>query len=99
MDEFITILSVGKPYSFTPEGQTAPMEGCSMYYLPSADLKPNEADGLLGYQPLKETMPVSFYDTARAHGIPCKAKVHYVMRIASGKQVLRIDGIDFTEGK
>ena len=96
MEEKILILSVNKPYSFTPEGSSDVMEGCTMYYL-SADknLKPVETDNGLGYLPLKEKMPVDFYERIKSIGVPCEAKVHYVMRVSNGKNVLKIDGIDF----
>ena len=96
MESLITILSVGAPYNFTPEGSAEPMSGCSMMYIATDKLTPCVNDGgILGYQPLKESMPYDFYARIKEIGVPCIAKAHYVMRNSQGKQVLRIDGIDF----
>ena len=98
-NQIITILSVGKGYSFTPEGGTEPMTGCSMFYCSSDDLSKGleSDDGTLGCVPAKETMPLSFYDRAKENGVPCKAKAQFAMRVKGGKQVLSIVGLDFVK--
>ena len=100
MEEDIYILSVGAGYSFqTQEGKQ--LEGCTMYYVMAGDLKQKEdsESGQLGYAPLKESMPLNFYDRAKANGIPCVARGTFAMRTQSGKQVLKLVGVDFVPAK
>lgn len=99
MEDFITVLSVGKPYDIAPEsGVGEHIVGCTMSYVASGDLSTNHFDeetGTLGYAPLKEKMPVDFYESAKAVGLPALAKVQYGMKASGGKTVLYIKGLDF----
>ena len=100
--EEITILSVGKPYSFKPEGSNDELSGCTMHYITTTSFEPKEDkdNGLLGYIPLKSSMPTTFYERIKENGgAPCKALVTYVMRNKGGQQVLVVDGIDFIPKK
>ena len=38
MKETIIVVSCGKAYSFTPEGQTNELSGCTMHYLMTNDI-------------------------------------------------------------
>ena len=53
----------------------------------------------LGYVPVKERMPVDFYERAKAQGLPATAKVVYGMKNSGGKQTLFIKGLDFVGTK
>lgn len=99
MDEFITVLSCGKPYDIAPEsGVGEHVTGCTMQYVATQDISSNFIDedtGTIGYAPLKERMPVEFYERAKANGLPAVAKVVYGMKSSGGKQTLYIKGLDF----
>lgn len=99
MEDFITILSVGRPYDIAPEsGVGDHVTGCTMSYVTTQDITANNVDeetGTLGYAPLKERMPVEFYEIAKANGLPAVAKVVYGMKSSGGKQTLYIKGLDF----
>lgn len=102
MEEFIYVLSVGKPYDFTPEGQTNSLSGCTMWYISTDDINAKKYDvdtEQLGCTPLKQSMGVDFYNIAKEVGLPAKAKVVYGMKNSGGKQVLYIKGLDFVRGK
>ena len=49
--------------------------------------------------PVKERMPVDFYERAKAQGLPATAKVVYGMKNSGGKQTLFIKGLDFVGAK
>lgn len=96
MKDVITVISLGKPYEFTPEGQSNQLSGCTMYYLMTSDIStPVENDGILGVVPSKESMPIDFYNRAKATGLPCQAEVEFGMKNSGGKTVLYIKGLDF----
>lgn len=99
MEDFITVLSVGKPYDIAPEsGVGEHVIGCTMSYVATQDISSNHVDeetGTLGYTPLKERMPVEFYERAKSQGLPSVAKVVYGMKTSGGKTVLYIKGLDF----
>lgn len=99
MEDFITILSVGRPYDIAPEsGVGDHVTGCTMSYVTTQDIAANHIDeetGTLGYAPLKERMPVEFYERAKANELPAVAKVVYGMKSSGGKQTLYIKGLDF----
>ena len=98
MEEKIIVLSVGKPWAIKDEKtDKISMEGCSMWYLPASDLtKTEDVDsGVIGVQPLKESMGVSFYEVVKKIGLPAVANVTYGMKNSGGKQVLYIKGLDF----
>lgn len=102
MDEFIIVLSVGKPYDIAPENGGDHITGCTMQYVSCQDIsKPyfDEDSGSVGYVPLKERMGVEFYDLAKANGLPAVAKVVYGMKSSGGKQTLYIKGLDFVPVK
>lgn len=71
------------------------MRGTTMYYVHGKSMDAVVHDGVLGLEPTKENMPYDFYDRAKAYGIPCVAKAHFVMRNRQGATVLKIDGLDF----
>lgn len=101
MEDYIIVLGVGKPYDIASEDGSH-ITGCSMSYIATADINTVNADpdsGELGYIPIKERMPVTFYDRASAHGLPAVAKVTYGMKNSAGKQTLYIKGLDFVEKK
>lgn len=101
MEDLIIILSVGKPYDIPNEDGTH-TTGCTMNYIPTQDINvtsENRDSGELGYVPVKEKMPVTFYDNARIHGLPAVAKVTYGMKNSGGKQVLYIKGLDFVDSQ
>jgi hypothetical protein len=101
MEDLVIILSVGKPYDITNEDGTH-TTGCTMNYIATQDINQtseNPDSGELGYVPVKEKMPVTFYDNARIHGLPAVAKVTYGMRNSGGKQVLYIKALDFVGNK
>jgi len=98
MKETIIVVSCGKAYSFTPEGQTAELSGCTMHYLMTNDINtPVDNEGTLGIVPSKESMPTSFYERAKAVGLPCHADVEFGMKNSGGKTVLFIKGLDFVK--
>lgn len=101
MEDLITILSVGKPYDIAPEsGVGDHIVGCTMSYVSTGDVTAAHVDeetGTLGYSPLKEKMPVDFYERAKAVGLPTVAKVQYGMKASGGKTVLYIKGLDFIQ--
>lgn len=100
MEDKIIVLGVGKSYNFkTEEGNV--ISGCKMHYIPAGKFAPaglNE-DETMGYIPLVETMPESFYSRVKDVKFPCVAKVNYVMRNKGGKRVAVIDGLDFINDK
>ena len=94
----VIILSVGC-YDFE-QSDGKRVSGCKVMYYPVGSIDtPLESDRLLGAEPCKETFPLSFFDRAKEVGIPCRAKVTYVMRQSQGKQVLAIGGLDFLPNK
>ena len=99
MEDLITILSVGKPYDIAPEsGVGEHVVGCTMQYVTTGDISASHFDEeteTLGYAPLREKMPVDFYERAKAVGLPTVAKVQYGMKASGGKTVLYIKGLDF----
>lgn len=102
MDEFIYVLSVGKPYDIAPEGGGDHVTGCTMQYVAAQDISAkyfDEDTGTVGYAPLKERMGVEFYDLAKSNGLPALAKVVYGMKSSGGKQTLYIKGLDFVPVK
>ena len=65
--------------------------GCSITYIPSLNKVCNEENKSYGYKPVKESLPEEFInDIAAAGGCPCSAKATFVIRMSSGKQVLKI---------
>lgn len=101
MEDYIIILGVGKPYDISSEDGSH-ITGCSMSYIAAADINAVNADpdsGELGYIPIKERMPVDFYQRAKVHGLPASAKVTYGMKNSGGKQVLYIKGLDFVDSQ
>lgn len=102
MEEFVTVIGLGKPYDFVPDGSTEHLTGCTMWYLPTGDLTTSHEDfdnGFLGYAPLKQTMGVDFYETVKKVGLPCKARVEYGMKSSGGKMALYIKGLNFVPAK
>lgn len=100
MEEKIIILSVGKAWHIKDDNGNVTMEGCTMWYYPAGDLKKIEQeDGVLGCQPVKETVNVNFYERAKEVGLPAVANVVYGMKNSGGKQTLYIKGIDFEKEK
>lgn len=103
MDEFITILSVGKPYDIPPDsGVGEHITGCTMNYIAAQDINVTNFDeetGSLGYVPLRERMPVDFYERAKSVGLPAVAKVVYGMKSSGGKMTLYIKCLDFVGNK
>ena len=90
MEDLIIILSVGKPYDIPNEDGTH-TTGCTMNYITTNNINQTSEDaetGLLGYAPVKERMPITFYDRAKAQGLPAVAKVTYGMKNSAGKQTL-----------
>lgn len=102
MEEKILVLSVGKPYDIAAEDGSH-ITGCSMMYINAADVNVPYADedsGEIGYIPVKERMPVEFYERAKAQGLPSAADVVFGMKNgAGGKRVLYIKGLDFVPTK
>ena len=99
MNALITVLSVGKPYDLPPEtGVGEHTVGCTMSYVSTCDISAtsyDEATGTLGYAPVKEKMPVEFYEVAKAAGLPAVASVEFGMKASGGKNVLYIQKLDF----
>lgn len=95
MDEDVIVLSV-KKYDFT-NGEGEKVSGCTVHYYPAPtfDCAFDQSTGVLGLQPLKATFPLEFYERAKKVGIPCSARVHYVMRNYQGSVKLQVDGLDF----
>lgn len=89
MEEEIIILSC-KQYKID-----GGMSGTTMYYVHGSQLKACEHDNVLGLEPVKENMPYEFFERAKAFGVPCVAKAHFVMKNRQGSTVLKIDGLDF----
>lgn len=101
MEEKILVLSVGKPYDIAAEDGSH-ITGCSMMYINADDVNVPFADadsGELGYTPVKERMPVEFYERAKAQGLPAVANVVFGMKNSGGKRVLYIKGLDFVSTK
>lgn len=95
MDEDVIVLSV-KKYDFTNSGGEK-VSGCTVHYYPAAtfDCVQDDESGVLGLQPLKATFSLEFYERAKKVGIPCSARVHYIMRNFQGSVKLQVDGLDF----
>lgn len=95
--EMITILSVGKPYSIANEATKEFNEGCTIWYTETSDITEKKFDesGLLGHAPVKQTMPVAFYDAAKEIGIPALAEGTFVMRNKGTTMSLVLAGIEF----
>lgn len=99
MEDIIIVLSCGQPYDIASEDGSH-IVGCSMSYITTQDINVVSEDsdsGQLGYGPVKERMPVTFYDRAKTQGLPCKARVTYGMKNSGGKQTLYIKGLDFID--
>lgn len=102
MEEFVIVLSVGKPYNFVPEGSTETLSGATMWYIATDDIKTKKFDPdseVIGCVPLKQNMGVEFYNVVKEVGLPAKARVEYGMKNSGGKQVLYIKGLDFIKDK
>lgn len=99
MEELVTVLSV-KAYSFTND-KGEELKGCTVHYYPCAKFDKKEeinsdgVSGTLGLQPLKCSMPFEFFNDSKKVGIPCMAKVEYVMRNVQGQMVLKPDKITY----
>ena len=95
MEEEVIVLSV-KKYDFV-NGLGKGVSGCTVHYYPAAtfDTVEDVENNILGLQPMKTTFPKEFYEKAKKVGIPCSAKIHYVMRSVQGQKVLKVDGLDF----
>lgn len=102
MKERVIVLSVSKPYDIAMEDGDR-LTGCSMMYINTADVNVpyfDEDSGEIGYIPVKERMPVEFYERAKAQGLPAAADVVFGMKNgAGGKRVLYIKGLDFVPTK
>uniref|UniRef100_UPI00402667F2 hypothetical protein n=1 Tax=Lachnospira sp. TaxID=2049031 RepID=UPI00402667F2 len=101
MEDFVIVLSVGRPYDIASEDGSH-ITGCTMSYIATQDINQiseNPDSGELGYVPVKERMPVDFYERAKAQGLPATAKVVYGMKNSGGKQTLFIKGLDFVGNK
>jgi hypothetical protein len=99
MEDYIIVLGVGKPYDVASEDGSH-ITGCSMSYITTQDINQtveNPDSGELGYVPVKERMPITFYDRAKAHGLPAVAKAVYGMKNSGGKQTLYIKCLDFVD--
>ena len=91
MKSKILILSADV-WSMTDEKTGELRTGCSINYVPSLDRVCNEDKKSYGYKPIKESLPVEFIDKiAAVGGCPCDAEVTFVIRMVSGKQVLKIN--------
>lgn len=101
MKDTITVISVGKPYDIPGENGAPGISGCTMWYLPTADMKPsfNEHSELLGFNPVKERMGVDFYERAKKIGIPAVAEVEFGQTTKNGELKLYIMGLDFIAEK
>lgn len=101
MDQFITLLSVGKPYDIPGENGAPNITGCTLWYIPSKDLSSYEDTdtGTLGFTPVKERMGVDFYQIAQAHGLPAVAKVTFGQKNSNGSIKLYIKGLEFVDDK
>ena len=65
--------------------------GCTINYIPSLDKVCNDTAKSYGYKPVKESLPEEFIDKiAAVGGCPCDAEATFVIRMVSGKQVLKI---------
>ena len=96
MNALITVLSVGKPYDIAPEsGVGEHTVGCTTGDISASNY--NEGTGTLGYAPVKEKMPVEFYEVAKATGLPAVASVEFGMKASGGKNVLYIQKLDFVQ--
>lgn len=102
MEEFVTVISLGKPYYIAGENGAPDVSGCTMWYLPCQDITKksyNEQTEELGYAPVKQSMGTDFYDVAKKVGLPCVAKVLYGQRTVKGALQLYIKGLEFIEDK
>ena len=101
MNTLITVLSVGKPYDIAPEsGVGEHTVGCTMSYVSTGDISASNYDegtGTLGFAPVKDKMPVEFYEVAKATGLPAVASVEFGMKASGGKNVLYIQKLDFVQ--
>lgn len=65
--------------------------GCTINYVPSLDKVCNTEGKSYGYKPVKESLPEEFInEIAASGGCPCNAEATFVIRLISGKQVLKI---------
>lgn len=91
MEQRIIILSADA-WSMTDEKTNETRTGCSIQYIPSLNPVCNEDNKSYGYKPVKESLPKEFINKIAAHGgCPCEADVTFVIRMQSGKQVLKIN--------
>lgn len=71
-------------------------EGTSIFYVGGIEPVVNETGRSYGYKPVKESMPAEFInEIAQAGGCPIKARATFVIRMAGGKQVLKIASCNF----
>lgn len=91
MEQNILILSADS-WQMTDEKTGELRTGCSIQYIPGLEKVCNETNKSYGYKPVKESLPQEFiHQVAAAGGCPCDAKVTFVIRMQSGKQVLKIN--------
>lgn len=65
--------------------------GCTINYIPTLEKICNEENKSYGYKPVKESLPEDFiHKIAAVGGCPCDAEASFVIRLVSGKQVLKI---------
>ena len=97
MEQQIIILSADAYNMKLEDGTTK--SGCSVHYIPSLNPCCNDTGKSYGYKPVKESLPYEFIDKiAAVGGCPCTAKVSFVIRMISNKQVLKINECNI-EGK
>ena len=90
MEQDIIILSADS-WALTDEATAEVKKGCAIWYIPGLAPVTNETGKSYGYKPIKESLPVEFIkEIEAAGGCPCNAKVKLVVRMISGKQVLKI---------
>ena len=100
MEEKILVLSVGKPYDIAAEDGSH-ITGCSMMYINADDVNVPFADadsGELGYTPVKERMPVEFYERAKAQGLPAVANV-VLNRVRNSRYDNTITGVIYARSQ
>ena len=94
MEQKIIILSASSYRMTGDDGK--PKEGCTVWYLPSDNIKPVINGNSAGYAPCKASMPYEFIDVIREKGgCPIASTALYVMRVSGGKQVLAVDEFTF----
>lgn len=100
MTQNITILSVGKPYSIANDATKEYNSGCTMWYCNTSDITGKIMDnnsGVLGHAPVKQTMPVEFYEEAKIVGIPAQAIGKFAMRNKGTGMVLVLEGYEWVK--